>query len=528
MSLLLLGATRMLGAEAYAVLSGSTLTFSYGTKPSGAYSMNSGTNGPSWYSKASSVTKVVFDASFASARPVSCRQWFYNMTNLSTITGSDYLNTSETTDMYSMFYNCSSLTAVSVGKWNTAKVTNMQSMFYNCGKLTSLAANSWSTANVTTMANMFYGCAGLKSLDLSGWNTAKVTTMINMFSGCSSLSTLDVNGWNTAKVTDMSYMFYNLAVTSLDLSTFSIASTSVNTTTMLYIKKLSSLSISSSFKNLHSTACQGIGTKTAPCALTYPSGFTPEKTSSGTGWYMWKGGYFKDGAQETFIKGDVNHDGEVNVVDVMLVVDYTLHKDNAQFHFTEADVNGDGIANVTDVMLIVDITLHKNANTSSQYMFSASDQMSLSGQAGSCTLRLDGPGAYTACQFTLTLPQGCALLDAELANFGGSHQVQTCDLGDGHYNVVVFSSSSELLSHGQLLRFNIGGNYGKGISVSDILLCDPACEGVTIESVSGAATGIDGINADGTYDNLYNIQGIEVKTPQRGVYIRNGRKVVVK
>ena len=63
---------------------------------------------------------------------------------------------------------------------------------------------------------------------------------------------------------------------------------------------------------------------------------------------------------------------------------------------------------------------------------------------------------------------------------------------------------------------------------SDILLCDPACEGITIESVSGITTGIDGINADGTYDNLYNIQGIKMETPQRGVYIRNGRKVVVK
>ena len=271
-----------------------------------------------------------------------------------------------------------------------------------------------------------------------------------------------------------------------------------------------------------------MGTKTAPCELIYPDGFTPEKTSTGTGWFQWKSGYFKDDAQESFAKGDVNHDDAINVLDAMLVVGKTLNKENAQFHFTEADVNSDGSADITDVMQIIDNTLQKEGSPSSLYAFSAADQMSLSGESGDCTLHLDGPGSYIACQFLLTLPKGCTLLSAEMADVGSSHLVQTKDLGGGHYNVIVFSTTGELLSHGQLLHFNISGNYAKGISVSNILLCDAKYQGFTIESVTGAATGIDGINADGTYDNLYNIQGVKVKTTQRGVYIRNGRKVVVK
>ena len=50
-----------------------TLTFSYkGFKPEGAYELNEGENTPKWISKNSYVKKVVFDASFANARPTSC------------------------------------------------------------------------------------------------------------------------------------------------------------------------------------------------------------------------------------------------------------------------------------------------------------------------------------------------------------------------------------------------------------------------------------------------------------------------
>lgn len=62
---------------------------------------------PSWYQKAqvAQTTKVIFDASFANARPTTTALWFYNMTHLTSITGLQYLNTSEVTSMSEMFYN---------------------------------------------------------------------------------------------------------------------------------------------------------------------------------------------------------------------------------------------------------------------------------------------------------------------------------------------------------------------------------------------------------------------------------------
>ncbi len=56
--------------------------------------------------------------------------------------------------------------------------------------------------------------------------------------------------------------------------------------------------------------------------------------------------------------GDVNHDGEVGVADVMLVVNYVLdYESSAVFYIENADVNGDGSVGVSDVMGIVNIVL---------------------------------------------------------------------------------------------------------------------------------------------------------------------------
>ena len=64
--------------KGYAVFDGSTrtLTFRYGpSKPEGAYDLNEGTNSPAWEKQRANIEKVVFDASFAKARPTSCYKW---------------------------------------------------------------------------------------------------------------------------------------------------------------------------------------------------------------------------------------------------------------------------------------------------------------------------------------------------------------------------------------------------------------------------------------------------------------------
>ena len=193
------------------------------------------------------IVHIVFDKSFSTYTPTSLRSFFESLKKLETITGLEYLNTANVTDMNSMFYNCSKLTSLNVTNFNTAKVTDMLYMFRGCSSLTSLDVTKFNTEKVTTMSNMFWGCSSLTSLDVTNFNTAKVTdmnrmfyncskltsldvtkfntenvtNMSNMFASCSKLTSLNVTNFNTAKVTDMSYMFYGCSkLTSLDVTKF--------------------------------------------------------------------------------------------------------------------------------------------------------------------------------------------------------------------------------------------------------------------------------------------------------------------
>ena len=167
------------------------------------------------------IVHIVFDKSFCTYTPTSLNSFFSSLTYLKTITGLEYLNTANVTDMSYMFLGCKKLTSLDVTKFNTAKVTNMSNMFANCSKLTSLDVTKFNTEKVTGMYYMFYGCSKLTSLDVTHFNTANVTNMSNMFWGCSSLTSLDVTKFNTEKVTNMSYMFYYcLKLTSLDVTKF--------------------------------------------------------------------------------------------------------------------------------------------------------------------------------------------------------------------------------------------------------------------------------------------------------------------
>ena len=63
--------------------------------------------------------------------------------------------------------------------------------------------------------------------------------------------------------------------------------------------------------------------------------------------------------------GDVNMDGEVNVLDVTAIIDIILQDDkaapykNPQYDHQAADLNGDNDINVLDVTMLIDIILKK-------------------------------------------------------------------------------------------------------------------------------------------------------------------------
>ena len=189
-----------------------TLTFFLTSKETlgeNEYELNSGANPPGWKTHCKEITKVVFDTSFANAKPTSCYQWFSLCENLTQIEGIENLNTENVTSMRDMFNGCSSLTSLDLTNFNTAKVTDMKLLFAYCSALESLDLSMFNTENVTSMPSMFNGATNLKTLNVSNFNTEKVNNMGHMFANCPNLTSLDLSSFNTKGVEYVDNIFKN-------------------------------------------------------------------------------------------------------------------------------------------------------------------------------------------------------------------------------------------------------------------------------------------------------------------------------
>ena len=209
-----------------------------------------------------------------------------------------YLDTSQVTNMYSMFDGCSSLTSLDVSNFDTSQVTNMSYMFSRCSSLPSLNLSSFNTSNVTdmngmfsstgasassnltklttiifgdnwdasrviNMSNMFYGCDALIEIDMSNWLLNSVTNMHNMFDGCNKIKAINFgDGCNTRNVTNMSYMFQNcVQLENLNFGSSWNTSLVTNMSCMFFnCKQLTNIDLSnfdtSRVTNMGQTFCQ--------------------------------------------------------------------------------------------------------------------------------------------------------------------------------------------------------------------------------------------------------------------------------
>ena len=190
-----------------------------------------------------SIKSVVIDASVAGYKGLTSTAYmFQGMATATNISGAEYLDVSNVTDMSWMFQNFgggasgnpTTLNSVpDVSGWNTGNVTNMTAMFESYGNFSSSLdkvpdVSNWNTGNVTNMQQLFqkYGheSQNFNAVpDVSKWNTGKVEDMHQMFQEYGHKSTVlntvpNVSGWNTGNVTNMNQMFYNYGIASTNIS----------------------------------------------------------------------------------------------------------------------------------------------------------------------------------------------------------------------------------------------------------------------------------------------------------------------
>ena len=181
--------------EAYAIFDADnkTLTFKFDmNRPVGAYPLNMADEAPGWrkdiYYK---VEKVVFDESFARAKPTNGFMWFDSFSSLKAIDGMAHLNTEEMSNMSMMFNDCRVLKSIDLSRFNTEKVTDMSAMFKDCNDLTVLDLSTFCTDKVVDMNNMFCHCSALTNIYVSDKFVVTALTMENagtdMFAKCDKL-----------------------------------------------------------------------------------------------------------------------------------------------------------------------------------------------------------------------------------------------------------------------------------------------------------------------------------------------------
>ena len=175
-------------------------------------------------------------------------------TNLASFFGGDVslqkinltnFNTENVTDMRVMFYDLNSLQTLDVSSFNTNKVTMMDSMFYGLSSIRKLDLSNFDTSQVISMPTMFAENVLLNDLNLSSFNTSRVENMSSMFMNCKSLTALNLNHFNTEKVRYMASMFngmFNLA--SLNISNFNTENVENMSGMFSQVQKLEHLNLS--------------------------------------------------------------------------------------------------------------------------------------------------------------------------------------------------------------------------------------------------------------------------------------------
>ena len=143
------------------------------------------------------------------ARPANIKNMFKN-SKVVGVTLPKIIDTTATTDMSSLFENCTNLTTLkNFDQIDTDNVTNMPKMFYNTPNYKGIdqVAKSLKASKVTDMSYMFSkACANDKIIFNPGFTTNSVTTMQGMFEGICPKA-VDISHFRFDNLKDMSRMF---------------------------------------------------------------------------------------------------------------------------------------------------------------------------------------------------------------------------------------------------------------------------------------------------------------------------------
>lgn len=274
------------------------------------------------------------------------------------------------------------------------------------------------------------------------------------------------------------------------------------------------------------------------------------------------------------ILGDVNSDGQLTMMDVVMQVNAVLNISQEGYDSSVADMNGDGEISIVDVVAVLRLVLGYEPVAAAREMNREASVVTL--EAGDVSIAADGAmmlpiymnntAAYTAFQVDVVLPEGMTLSDAILGERAkSSHIMSWSTLENGATRIVAYAMNnatfrdndealmyltlqpSPMVADDAVLTLADGrfATTHGGEDRADDVAVMMRSETTSVAQLSGEAriSGDDDAivveTAAAIVVNIYSLTGQQLKSITveagtstialpAGVYVVNGQKIIVK
>ena len=445
-----------------------------------------------------------------------------------------------------------SITASDTYQGGNATISNIQFATSNSERVTMN-----DVAFAVNYGTITFADEQVKALCVANWDTngdgeldmseaASVTDLGQVFNGKTDITSFDELQYFTGLTNIGGYAFKGC--TNLTSIEFPNSITSILAYAFQDCTALTSVYIGNSVTNIGERAFQDCSSLTSVVVnisspLVIPAStfntqdnatlFVPKDSR----WSYASADYWKDFKTiKEFPDPDVNQDGYVDVVDVVDIARFVVGTPSDSFAEFLADLNGSGDVNVADAVVLVN-EIAGDVNWSRPLGAAAvnDDILTLTRNVDqSLSFSLEGNSAYTAFQFDLMIPEGMDVTQMTLnSQRKQNHMLMYNKIGEGHYRVVVLSTSNQSFNEtvGELLCIGFDNYPADGIIIDDIHFVTPQGNDLLFSAIgiSGdTPTSISSVRGNNCEGKIYNLNGQSMTKTQKGLYIINGKKVVVK
>lgn len=240
-------------------------------------------------------------------------------------------------------------------------------------------------------------------------------------------------------------------------------------------------------------------------------------------------------AANTYVVGDADADGNVQVTDYMQVMKYVLGTesvDEGTVNFLRADANRDGKINSGDLVAVVNKilgirtvdALEQVLATNSMDAVGEVKMAAVEGVASKkIAIQLSSANKYAACQMDVNIPAGVTVTSSSIEGLQ-NHSLYSAEQTDGTLRLVVSSLENAVMDTegNATIYLEVEGNNAEAITVSNVTAADVA--GATYNIVDkGEATGINGVvsnaNSGSLKQRIYSVGGQMMDSVKKGINI---------